>query len=66
MNSKISVDAHLAFYQEKGIEPAKPFSGKFNLRIGPELYRKITVSALEDGVSLNEWIKQTLEKAVER
>jgi len=33
---KDSVDDYLAFCKERGEEPNRPFSGKFNLRIPPE------------------------------
>ncbi len=60
----ISVDEYLNACQEAGIEPQKPFSGKFNLRLGASLHQRVTAAATEDGMSLNAWIKQMLEEKV--
>ena len=35
-----SVDDYLEWCAERGEEPDKPFSGKFTVRIDPELHRK--------------------------
>lgn len=59
-----SVDEDLLSRQEDGIEPQKPFSGKLNARLGPELHQSAARSAAESGLSLNSWICQTLEKSV--
>lgn len=40
-----SVEDYLAFCAERGEEPEKPFSGKFSVRIDPELHRQITLQA---------------------
>jgi predicted HicB family RNase H-like nuclease len=37
---KKSLDVFLDVCREKGIEPRRHFSGKFNLRISPELHEK--------------------------
>lgn len=34
-----SIDDYLDFCKERNEEPEKPFSGKFNLRLEPELHR---------------------------
>ena len=57
-----SVDDYLASCVEDGIEPRKPFSGKLNLRLGPELHQQLAVSAQEEGVSLNSLIVETLKE----
>ena len=57
-----SVDDYLAFCKERGEEPDKPFSGKFNLRVSPKLHAKLSVAAHLEGKSLNSYISQVLEK----
>ena len=42
-----SVDDYLAFCAERNEEPEKPFSGKFVVRIPPELHRKIYTQAID-------------------
>ncbi len=38
-----SVDDYLTFCAERGEEPEKPYSGKFVVRVEPELHKNITV-----------------------
>lgn len=59
-----SVEDYLEFCAERGEEPERPFSGNLPLRINPELHRKIYVKAKSEGVSLNRWISEALEKQV--
>jgi predicted HicB family RNase H-like nuclease len=61
---KDSVDDYLAFCMERGEEPDKPFSGKFNLRIPPELHAKLSIAAQLQGDSLNNYITKMLQRLV--
>ncbi len=56
-----SVNAHVAFCKRRGIEPGKPYSGRIPLRISSELHRKLDANAALRGMSLNAYIKKTLE-----
>jgi len=58
---KESVDDYLAFCRERGEEPERPFSGKFNVRLDPGLHRDAYVAAKGAGLSLNTWIIQAIE-----
>ncbi|MBU1743764.1 MAG: type II toxin-antitoxin system HicB family antitoxin [Proteobacteria bacterium] len=60
-----SVDDYLAFCAKRGEEPKKPLTGKFVVRIPPDLHRKVYVAAKKSGSSLNSWILQTLEHSTE-
>jgi predicted HicB family RNase H-like nuclease len=55
-----SVDDYLEFCKERGEEPDKPFSGKFVVRIKPQLHKIIASQARQEGKSLNSWIEQRL------
>ena len=59
-----SIDEYLKSCAEDGIEPRKPFSGKLNVRLGPDLHQRVARSAAESGLSLNGYIMQALEKSV--
>ncbi|MBK1990920.1 type II toxin-antitoxin system HicB family antitoxin [Sphaerospermopsis aphanizomenoides BCCUSP55] len=59
-----SVDDYLAFCQERGEEPDKPFSGKFVVRINPQLHKTIAIRARQQGKSLNSWIEQRLSEFI--
>ena len=58
-----AVDDYLELCSEQGREPNRPFKGSFNIRIGQELHRRAALAALRNGVSLNSFVKQALEKA---
>jgi predicted HicB family RNase H-like nuclease len=60
-----SVDDYLAFCAERGEEPDKPFSGQFVTRISPDLHRRASVAAGMAGKSLNAWVTEQLQSAVE-
>ena len=58
-----SLRVFLRSCQERGIEPRKAYSGKFNVRIPPELHATIATRAAASGTSLNQWVSDTLSKA---
>jgi predicted HicB family RNase H-like nuclease len=60
-----SVDDYLEFCKERGEKPEKPFSGKFVVRISPDLHRAITLCAAEHKESVNTYVRDVLEEAVE-
>ena len=57
-----AVDDYLLYCEEKGIEPDKTFSGKFNVRISPELHRKAVLEATKQDVSLNNIVQKALKE----
>ena len=59
-----SVDDYLEFCAQRGEEAEKPFSGKFMVRINPELHRDLFVKAKLANKSLNNWVNEVLETAV--
>lgn len=59
-----SIEDYLEFCAERGEVPEKSFSGKFIIRISPELHRKIYIQAKRADVSLNQWVKDVLEQAL--
>ena len=60
-----AVDDYLATCGKLGQEPDKPFSGRLLVRVAPELHARASSAARRKGVSLNQWVAQTLERAVE-
>lgn len=59
-----SVEDYLAFCTERGEEPERPFSGKFTVRISPELHRQLYTQAKMKDKSLNSWVNQLFEESV--
>jgi len=62
---KESIDDYLAFCIERDEEPEKPFSGKFNLRLDPELHRQVYIAARQHHMSLNQWITETIRQHIQ-
>ena len=58
-----SVDDYLDFCAERGESPEKPYSGKFMVRIEPELHKAVAMHAKMDHKSLNAWVHDTLAVA---
>jgi predicted HicB family RNase H-like nuclease len=57
-----SVEDYLEFCKERGEAPDKPFSGKFALRVSPEMHQQAYVKARQAGISLTEFVKKAIEK----
>ncbi|MXY71053.1 MAG: type II toxin-antitoxin system HicB family antitoxin [Acidobacteriia bacterium] len=58
-----SIDEYLAWCEEDGVEPKKPFSGKLNVRLGSELHGMVAAAAAAEGMSINSWIVRALRAA---
>ena len=55
-----SVDDYLEWCKEDGVEPEKPYSGKFNVRISPLFHSKIAIAAKKLNMSLNSFVEKSL------
>ena len=62
---EISLNVFLEMCREDGVEPRKKYSGKFNLRISPPIHARLVERAASDGTSLNQWVAEVLERAVQ-
>ena len=59
---RTSVEDYLEFCAELGQEPERPFSGRFVLRLDPELHRDATAAAESQGISLNAWVTGAVQE----
>ena len=59
-----SIDDSLEFCRERGERPERPHSGKFRVRLGPELHRQRALRAESESVSLNELVRRLAEGVV--
>jgi len=57
----IAVNEYLEYCKEKGVSPEKSYTGIFNVRISPELHRKLALKARKENCSLNAVVKSVLE-----
>ncbi len=60
----VSLKVFLDMCREDGVEPRRQFSGKFHVRIPPELHATISAAAAADGKSLNQWVVDELSASV--
>lgn len=58
---KESVDDYIDFCAQLGHAPEKPFTGKFMLRLSPDLHRKVYIAAKQSGESINSWVNEQLQ-----
>lgn len=61
---KKSLAVFLAVCKEKNIEPRRQFSGKFNLRISPELHEQLAIAAEAEGKSINTLAQEALRERI--
>ena len=60
-----SVDDYLDFCAQRNESPEKPFSGKFVVRLPAELHRKAYIQAKLSDKSLNGWVTDILQNALQ-
>ena len=56
-----SIEDYLDWCREDGVEPEKPFSGKFVVRLNPELHQKASIGAGVMGLSLNNFMIKAVQ-----
>ena len=61
---KRSLHVFLEVCREKGIEPRRNYSGKFNLRISPDLHERLAIVAQAEGKSINTVAQEALQQRV--
>ena len=55
-----SIDDYIAWCKEEGVSPEKPYSGKFNIRLSPELHRRTAILAKRKNMSLNGFVEKAI------
>ena len=59
-----AVDDYLQSCEKRGISPAKPYSGKLNLRMSSELHAAIAQAAHSSGTTINDFINRSMSSVV--
>ena len=62
---EISLRVFLEACAEDGVDPHKHFSGKFSLRVAPELHEAAAIAAAAQGQSLNQWAAEAIRQAAQ-
>ena len=58
-----AVDDYLESCKAEGKEPEVAFKGSFNIRLSPELHKRIYIYAATHQMSMNRYIGEILEKS---
>ncbi|MEI8085193.1 MAG: type II toxin-antitoxin system HicB family antitoxin [Paludibacter sp.] len=58
------VDEHIKDCEAENIAAEKSYKGSFNVRVTPELHRRIAISAKMRGESINKFISETLSQSL--
>ncbi len=58
------VDEHIKDCEKENIDIEKSYKGSLNVRLAPELHRRIAISAKLRGESINKFISEMLTKSL--
>lgn len=58
---RAGVDSYLEGCAERGVEAQRPYSGKFVLRLSPEVHRDASIAARLARTSMNNWIVEAIQ-----
>jgi predicted HicB family RNase H-like nuclease len=56
-----AVEQYVAFCEEQGRTPQRPYSGRFLVRVSPEMHRRAAEAAARAGGSMNTWVQNAIE-----
>ena len=59
-----AIEDYLEMCKSENKQPEVAYKGSFNVRISPELHRKLVVYATAHQISLNSYIEETLKNSV--
>lgn len=61
-----AVDDYLELCRECEKEPQKAYKGQFNVRISPELHKKLAVKAIKEDLSLNQIVEDACDEYINK
>jgi predicted HicB family RNase H-like nuclease len=56
-----AVEQYVAFCEEQGRTPQRPYSGRFLVRVPPAVHRRVAEAAARAGESMNAWVQTAIE-----
>ena len=59
-----SINDYLEWCEKDGVNPEKPYSGKFNLRLSPELHKEVAITAKKLKISINTFVEKALQDEI--
>jgi predicted HicB family RNase H-like nuclease len=63
-NFESAVIDYLEACEKEGIEPEKAYKGKFNVRVSPELHKKLVKYSASHGQTLNSTVEEAIKRYV--
>jgi predicted HicB family RNase H-like nuclease len=60
------IDSYIEGCKADGIEPAKPYSGKLNLRMSSELHSKVAAFVASTGITINDFINKAIRNELKK
>ena len=60
------VDSYLEYCKEEGIVPAKPYSGKLNLRMSSDLHSRVAAIVAATGTTINDFINNAIKNELKK
>jgi predicted HicB family RNase H-like nuclease len=61
---KTAVNDYLKTCKQLGYKPESSYKKSFKVRVGLDLHKKALHSAKQQGINLNEFVKQSIEKSL--
>lgn len=56
-----SIDEYITWCDEEGVAPEKPFSGRSNLRLSPDLHREVAIAVKRLNESMNAFVEDAIK-----
>jgi len=63
---EMAVDDYLETCKQHKVEPNKPMTGQFNVRVGETLHKQATIYSLKSNTSLNNVVVEALDTFLKR
>ena len=60
------IESYLDYCRAEGIEPAKPYSGKLNLRMPSELHSRVAAFVASAGITINDFINRAITNELKK
>lgn len=57
-----AVDGYLEYCSQNDLEPEKLYKGSFNIRIAPELHKKLAIYSFANKSSINATVEEAVEE----
>lgn len=59
-----AIDYYIESCEQRGVTPAKPFSGRILLRMSSDLHSDLADAAARTGTTINDFVQKTLYRAL--